>query len=103
MSLYIISRYNTGVQDSVQAASDLLEAKLETLDATVNTVVARDILMLQRDRQACIGWMLFQGFDILGGAHAHVADNIDLAQHFLMPAAGDHAHAADSLTITTNP
>jgi len=82
MSLYLIGRYQTGIQDSVLAASNLLEEKAETLDDTVNSIVGRDILLLERDGQRCIGWMLFKGiaFD-----------------------AAYHAHAADNLTITTNP
>ena len=58
MANYSVTRYDTGVQQSVQAALVLLEAKIETVDTT-KTIRGVGITMTGRDREQCIGWVVY--------------------------------------------
>ena len=76
MANYYISRYQTGLQDSVAEATALLEAKIEDLDASTNTIHGSGILLTRRDQEQAIGWVLYDGYDINGADHLHYADSL---------------------------
>ena len=78
MPNYTINKYSTGLLSSIGAANLALETRLEDLDASTNSILGSGILITGRDREQCIGWALFTGFDIIGADHLHYADNIDL-------------------------
>lgn len=53
-----LTRYSTGIKDSVILALEALETQLETVDNT-KTIRAVDIVMTRRDREQCIGYALY--------------------------------------------
>ena len=84
MANYILSRYNTGLLSTAEAAQ-VLEAKLETMDSTAHPLIGIGIVLTRRDRDQAIGWLLHQGADVLllGGEpfHYHVAPNLTITTH----------------------
>ena len=58
MANYILTRYQTGAKDSVEAALTALETELETVD-DLKTIRGLGISMTGRDREQCIGWVLY--------------------------------------------
>ena len=61
MAAYSIVRYNTGVKDTFDEALEALETKLETLDDSTNTIRGIDLVFTGRDKEQCIGWLLYDG------------------------------------------
>ena len=58
MANYALTRYQTGAEDSVEDALSALETQLETVDDT-KTIRGLGISMTGRDREQCIGWVLY--------------------------------------------
>jgi len=58
MPNYALTRYSTTAQDSVEDALDALETQLETVDDT-KTIRGIGISMTGRDREQCVGWVLY--------------------------------------------
>ena len=58
MANYILTLYQTGAEDSVEDALSALETQLETVDDT-KTIRGLGISMTGRDREQCIGWVLY--------------------------------------------
>jgi hypothetical protein len=58
MANYNLTRYSTGFQTSIDAALEALETQLETVDSA-KTIRALDITTLARDRESCIGWVIY--------------------------------------------
>lgn len=58
MANYALTRYTTVAKDSVNAALSALETVLETIDDT-KTIRGLGISMTGRDREQCIGWVLY--------------------------------------------
>lgn len=57
MALYVLTNYNSGVQDSLQEALDALEAYLETID-DAKTIYFAKCEMTGRDRDQAIAYAL---------------------------------------------
>lgn len=60
MAAYAITTYTTGVKDTVQGALDDLETLLETIDSTTNPIHGIGVEVTGRDRQQCIGWVIYE-------------------------------------------
>jgi hypothetical protein len=58
MPNYSLTRYSTEAQDSVEDALSTLETQLETVDDT-KTIRGIGIEMTGRDREQCVGWVLY--------------------------------------------
>lgn len=58
MANYDLTRYSTGEKNSVDAALEALETKLETV-ADTKTVRGVGLSLTGRDREQCVGWLLF--------------------------------------------
>jgi len=99
MTNYYIGRYQTGLVDSADAAHELLETKIESLDPTGNPIVGMGVLLTRRDREQAIGWLLWSGFNILRADHEMTSGEPTLFS--VLGAA--HATVSDNLTVTTNP
>jgi hypothetical protein len=59
MANYALTRYTTGLKDTVDEALAALETQLETVDSTANPIQGMGIEMTGRDRQQCIGWVIY--------------------------------------------
>jgi len=118
MTEYYIGTYQTGLVNSVDAAHELLEAKVESLDSTGNPIVGMGVLLTRRDREQAINILcashlvisdnvaLTQDHDLVvaDAAHVHAAGAVALTQeHGLVVADGAHADVSANLTVTTNP
>jgi hypothetical protein len=60
MAAYAITRYSTGLKNSVDEALEDLETELETQDSTANPIRGIGVEMTGRDQQQCIGWLLYE-------------------------------------------
>jgi len=60
MAAYSITRYSTGLKNSVDEALEDLETVLETQDSTANPIHGIGVEMTGRDREQCIGWLLYE-------------------------------------------
>lgn len=58
MANYAVTRYQTGVKDTVAEALEDIETKLETVDSA-KTIRGVGITMTGRDRQQCVGWAVY--------------------------------------------
>ena len=58
MADYLLTRHSTGLQNSVDAALDALETKLETVD-NAKTIRGVGIAPTGRDREQCVGWVIY--------------------------------------------
>ena len=58
MANYSITRYQTGLKDSVDAALSALETQLETVDDS-KTIRSVGITLTGRDRQQAVGFVLY--------------------------------------------
>lgn len=82
MPNYLINYEVTGQKDSVADALAELEDILEHYPSTM-TLHAKDIMMLNRDRQKAVGWVMFDGqfARLIDDAyHLHEADNVILTE-----------------------
>jgi hypothetical protein len=59
MANYALTRYDTGLKDTVDEALAALETQLETVDSTANPIRGMGIEMTGRDQQQCIGWVIY--------------------------------------------
>ena len=101
MTEYYIGTYQTGLVNSVDAAHELLEAKVESLDSTGNPIVGMGVLLTRRDREQAIGWLVWSGINILCASHLVISDNVALTQdHDLVVADAAHVHAAGAVALT---
>ena len=60
MAAYAITRFDTGIKNSVDEALSALETELETQDSTANPIHGIGLEMTGRDREQCIGWVLYE-------------------------------------------
>ena len=58
MAAYALTRYNTGIKDSVDEALEALETQLETVD-DAKTIYIAEVQLTGRDRQQAIGFALY--------------------------------------------
>jgi hypothetical protein len=79
MPNYQMNYYTTGRQHTHIDAVAAIGAFLERYPNTM-TIYERDVVDLGRDRQACNGWVIFDGAwsKINDSDHLHFADNIIL-------------------------
>ena len=99
MTEYYIGTYQTGLVNSADAAHELLEAKVESLDSTGNPIVGMGVLLTRRDREQAIGWLVWSGINILRADH--LMSSGEIALFSVLGAA--HVTTSGNLTITTNP
>jgi hypothetical protein len=59
MANYALTRYDTGLKDTVEEALAALETQLETVDSTLNVIRGMGIELTGRDRQQAIGWVIY--------------------------------------------
>lgn len=59
MANYALTRFNTGIKDSVDEALEALETQLETVDSTLNLIRGMGVELTGRDRQQAIGWVIY--------------------------------------------
>lgn len=60
MAAYAITRYSTGLKNTVEDALEALETILETQDSTTNPIRGIGVEMTGRDQQQCVGWVLYE-------------------------------------------
>ena len=99
MGNYYIGRYQTGLVNSVDAAHDLLEEKIESLDPTVNPIIGVGVLLTRRDREQAIGWLLWSGINILWADHALVDGGALTLKELTVVAPAAHIHAAGAVVL----
>jgi hypothetical protein len=58
MASYVLTRYTTEEMDSIDDAAEALETKLETVEDS-KTIHAIGIVPLNRDRQRCVGYVIY--------------------------------------------
>ena len=58
MANYALTRYVTAEQDTVDAALELLETRLETID-TAKVIRMYGVVFLGRDKQRCVGYVAY--------------------------------------------
>jgi len=58
MANYVLTRYTTDIENTVDAALAALETKLETV-ADTKTIRGVGIQLTGRDREQCIGYVLY--------------------------------------------
>jgi len=58
MANYVLTRYQTGLKNSVDEALAALETQLETVD-DAKTIRGLDIVPTGRDKEQCIGWTIY--------------------------------------------
>jgi len=75
---YFLNHFSTGLNETHAEASLALENFLAGLDATTNPIMEQGIAPTKRDRDGCVGWVIFEGFYLDSSYHLHFADNIEL-------------------------
>ena len=79
MANYFLNHFSTGLKATHAEASLSLETFLAGLDVTTNPIIEQGIAATKRDREQCVGWVVFENYFSDSSYHLHFADNIDLA------------------------